>query len=62
MMAEGRWIDAKQAADYSGKSAETIRVALRRRELKGAQPKANASWRTKEAWVDAWLAGEKVAA
>lgn len=56
---ESKWLNVKEAAAYAGSSEETIRVALRRRQLKGAQRTKNANWRTQAEWIDAWLEGEE---
>lgn len=57
-----RWLSVKDAAEYTGRHPETIRDALRMRDLRGFQRSKHASWRTKESWCDEWLMGEAKAA
>lgn len=54
-----RWLTAKQAAEHSGYHLETVRDALRSGQLKGKQRTTAGTWRTTEAWVDAWLAPDE---
>lgn len=57
-----RWLTAKEAAEHSGYHLETVRDALRSGELMGKQRTTAGTWRTTEAWVDAWLGqGEDLA-
>lgn len=52
------WISVAQAADYSGHHSKTVLTALRRGHLQGVQASPGQTWRTRESYVDAWLAGK----
>lgn len=54
----GRWLSVKQAEDYSGRHAETIRDALRAKTLRGVQRVKGGTWSTKAEWLDEWMGFE----
>jgi len=55
-----RWLNGiAEISAFSGASAREVADALRSGELRGRQRTAGGRWRTHEAWVDAWLAGEE---
>lgn len=60
---ESPWMTTRQVADYAGRHRDTVLLALRRKELKGAQRegRANATWRVHRDDVDRWMRGERPA-
>lgn len=61
-MVKQEWFSVLEAAHYAECHRQTIANALRDRELQGVQRLKGGRWKTKLAWVDAWLAGDTIAA
>lgn len=51
--------DTEQAADYAGRSTDTIRRALQSGDLHGGQRKVRGHWSIRKECLDAWLDGER---
>ena len=51
-----RWLTSKEAAEYMSMDPETVRVLMRRKELRSV--KTGRTYRTKTDWCDAYLMGE----
>ncbi|MGH3439292.1 MAG: helix-turn-helix domain-containing protein [Sciscionella sp.] len=48
---------APEVAAYSRRHVDTVRLALRREELRGNQSDVNCNWRIHRDDVDAWVRG-----
>ncbi|WP_134324571.1 helix-turn-helix domain-containing protein [Cumulibacter soli] len=55
------WLNTAEAAEYTGYSAYTIRVACESRELQGVQRRKGGLWRIRREWLDNWLMGKRAA-
>ena len=51
-----RWLTSKEAAKYMSMNPDTVRVLMRRKELRSV--KTGRTYRTKTEWCDAYLMGE----
>lgn len=51
-----RWLTSKEAAEYMSMDPETVRVLMRRKELRSV--KTGRTYRVKSEWCDAYLMGE----
>lgn len=49
------WLSVKDAAEYTGLHAETIRTLMRRGDIEARKP--GKAWRTKQAWLDNYMNG-----
>lgn len=52
------WTSVQQAADYGGRSINSIRTGLARGDLQGTRPRGMKSWSLRPADVYAWLSQE----
>lgn len=50
------WLTSKEAAKYMSMNPDTVRVLMRRKELRSV--KTGRTYRTKTEWCDAYLMGE----
>ena len=57
-MVERRWLSAKDASVYTGRSGRTVLDAARAGELRGAQTGKFGHWSFLTEWLDAWMSGE----
>lgn len=58
MSIESPWLTAREAAEYSRRSAGTINKALRDGSLRGSQKVRGGDWRIHRDDLDAWIRGE----
>lgn len=58
MKSELIWLSTGQAAERTGRHADTVRRALEAGELHGGQRRKKASWRVHRDCADAWAAGQ----
>lgn len=56
---DARWLNPVEAAQLAGVHPETVRDAMRARDLHGHQSGKGGAWRTRPECIDAWLQGEK---
>lgn len=47
------WLTVRDAAEYTGLHAETIRTLMRRGDIEARKP--GKTWRTTTAWLDAYI-------
>ena len=50
------WLTSREAAEYMSMNPETVRVLMRRKELRSV--KTGRTYRVKSEWCDAYLMGE----
>lgn len=53
------WFNTAQAADHTGRHADTVRKALEAGELHGHQRKSGGRWSTHVECLDAWVGGSE---
>lgn len=47
------WLTVKDAAEYTGLHAETIRILMRRGDIEARKP--GKTWRTTTTWLDQYM-------
>lgn len=47
------WLTVKEAAEYTGLHAETIRILMRRGDIEARKP--GKTWRTTQHWLDTYM-------